>query len=349
MQTIMKLTLISTLLILSCSAQAQNTLQRNTNSLRADSINKEIINYVVPTGEGENVIWDFSQKENEETPDTTCISIYDVKDRILWDDNGSMATFKKNNDSLLIARMETPLFEMDYHTPIVSLTFPFGYGKTISNRFAGEGIYEGRFSVKENGTATVTADGYGLLILAEGDTLQNVLRVHTTYLSDVDVSNRYTGEDLKTLNRQTDIYRWYARGYRYAVLETTEENTKMDNKVVSGRKSTHRISPDMQTTSEDLANEDIRHQDAIAKDDVISYKLEVKSSSAELKYDLKADSHIGMTLCGAQGIVYWRHDADKLAGENYRQTIPLTGLLRGQYVIYIKVNEKIYSANVNVE
>lgn len=91
----MKPTLISTLLILSCSAQAQNTLQRNTNSLRADSINKEIINYVVPTGEGENVIWDFSQKENEETPDTTCISIYDVKDRILWDDNGSMATFKK--------------------------------------------------------------------------------------------------------------------------------------------------------------------------------------------------------------------------------------------------------------
>lgn len=203
--------------------------------------------------------------------------------------------------------------------------------------------------MKEHGTSTVNGDGYGILILAEGDTLRNVLRLHTAIVSDIDVSNRYTGEDLKTLHRQTDTYRWYARGYRYAVLETIDENIKMNNKVVSERKTTHRISPDMQTTSEDLANEDIRHQDAIAKADVISYNLEVKGSSAELKYDLKADAHIGMTLCGAQGIVYWRYDADKQAGENYRQSIPLTGLLRGQYVVYINTNGKIYSANVNVE
>lgn len=101
----MKLTFITTLLILSCSAQAQNTLQRNTNSLRSDSINKEIIRYVTPSGEGENVTWDLSQMEVEENPDTTSIAIYDMRDRVLWDDNGTLATYRQGTDSLLIARM----------------------------------------------------------------------------------------------------------------------------------------------------------------------------------------------------------------------------------------------------
>jgi len=345
----MRTTIITALLILPFCVHAQIKLQSITNALRADSINKETICYVAPFGEGENVTWDLSQIQTEETPDTTSIAIYDIGDRVLWDDNGRMDTYTQSADSLLMVRTETPLYEMDYHKPVIALTFPFGYGKTVSNAFAGKGIYEGKFAVEEDGTASIAADGYGTLILAAGDTLRNVLRLHTSIMSDIDISNRYTAEHIATLRRLTDTYRWYARGYRHAVLETIEDRIMQDADTVADNKVTHRISPDMQTTAADWVNDSIRMHDSKAEKGIISYSLQVKGYSAELVYDLHEDTHVEITLCNAQGIVYRRYAADQKAGNGYHRSIPLSGLYRGQYVIYITAGVSVCSAVVSVE
>lgn len=155
---------------------AQNTLSTLTNSLRPDSVGKEVMNFLDPDCSGENVCWDFSKMEVQDAKAAT-MQLYDLTDKLLWDENGSLITYMPSADSLLISRIETPLYEMNYSQPIVSMVFPFLYGSSISNPFSGTGSYEGKLLLSEHGTNTVTADGSGTLILADGDTLRNVLRV----------------------------------------------------------------------------------------------------------------------------------------------------------------------------
>ena len=60
--TFQKTIIIQALLLLSSATYAQNTLSTATNSLRPDSVGKEVMNFMDPGCLGENVCWDFSNE-----------------------------------------------------------------------------------------------------------------------------------------------------------------------------------------------------------------------------------------------------------------------------------------------
>lgn len=350
----MKVLLLLTSLWASCCGvtQAQNILTYSCNSLRPDSINKEIVPYFDAGCEGENVTWDFSSDDDISPRDTTLYTIYDMGGKIAWDNNGSLDTYLQRNDSLLLCRMESPLYEMDYHEPVVCMTYPFCFGNNISNTFSGVGSYEGKLSLSEQGTTNVSADAYGRIVLAEGDTINNVTRVRTTLSADVTVKDRMGEEVLCLMKKETETYRWYARGYRYPVIENFTERVFHEGKLIAQRQNASRISIEELENIIDEENEDIRRQDSLAyaqAHPIESLAVTNRGSVADVSYSLLTDAHVSITLANSSGIVFWRFDEDEYAGESYSHSIPLSGLLRGQYVFYINANGEIENAKINVE
>ena len=55
-----------------------------------------------------------------------------------------------------------------------------------------------------------------------------------------------------------------------------------------------------------------------------------------------------MTLADSRAIVYWRYENDEQAGGGKQVEVPLDGLRRGQYIIYINVNGVLNAAKINV-
>lgn len=342
--------IILALLLFSSATYAQNTLSSQTNSLRPDSVGKEVINFLEPGCSGQDVLWDFSDLEPRDSK-ACSMQLYSLTDRLLWDESGSLVTYLPSADSLLISRIETPLYEMDYSKPIISMVFPFSYGSSLTTPFSGVGSYEGKLDLTEVGTNAVTADATGTLILAEGDTLRNILRVSTSRNADVSIINHETTEDYGTLQKATDITEWYARGYRYPVLKSVEERISKEGTLLRTVRYSQRISPAEMALLEDPENEDIRLADSLAyaaANPLRNMHVANNGSSATVSYDVATDAHISMTLANSQGMVFWRYESDEAAGNSYQHEVPLTGLHRGQYVICINANGTIYNNKVNV-
>lgn len=88
--------------------------------------------------------------------------------------------------------------------------------------------------MRRYGTYKTKADALGKLVLPQGDTLRNVIRLHTerhvgTIIVPIDTMQyripaftvdsivRHLAPD--TAKVREDEYRWYAEGYRYPILE----------------------------------------------------------------------------------------------------------------------------------
>ena len=68
------------------------------------------------------------------------------------------------------------------------------------------------------------ADAEGKIINCEGDTLNNVIRVHTTRLNSISMHTLSDTLLADTSHIKLEIeerYEWYVKGYRYPMYETT--------------------------------------------------------------------------------------------------------------------------------
>lgn len=335
------------LLFICTAANAQNSLSLTCNTLRPDSLNFEKTPLFDVGCEGVNVIWDYSDLDIKDQSDTSAVRLYRNEGRFVWDDNCSLTTYSQKGDTLLISREETPSYEMDFDVPVVRMVYPFLYGSVITTPFSGKGSYEDKFNITENGVSQVKGDAYGTLILTEGDTVRNVLRVHTIFDSNMAVSERISGDFIGSMRKVTDTFEWYAHGYRYPVLKITGNYLMSGEEIVSYEVDAHRMSPEMQKAVEDEENEELRGRNIT--NSIINYNVQVNGYTATIKYDLLEDTHISIALADSMGIVYWRYEDDKSAGEGYQTVVPLSDRQRGQYVIYINVNNEVNNCKINVE
>ena len=342
----MKAIITTWLFLVGTFASAQNILSSKYNALRSDSLNNEIIPYVEAGYEGENVVWDFTSIEYDEEPDTTNACIYNVDDRLLWDCNGFMTTYRQTIDSLLICREETPLYEMNYNKPLVKIIYPFGYGSSFSKSFSGIGAYKDKLKLYEDGISVVKGDACGILIIAPRDTIRNVLRVNTRIESTLDVQDQ--NGSLCKLNRIVDMYEWYARGYRYPVFKTTADILIYGNNVIHKEQTAERMTPELQQILVDKENELIRPKTS-ERTGLDNFDVIIDNYNATASYNLTTDALVNINLANSSGIVYWRYSAYETAGNMYYHDIPLSGLVKGQYGININVNGIVKSKIINVQ
>lgn len=137
-------------------------------------------------------------------------------------------------DSLLIRGFENHVSRMDYDLPEAYLRFPMAYGDSIEGYFHGKGKYCDRLAVRHYGRYKTKAEGMGVFVTDEGDTLRNVVCLHTERIMTAEQTDIALLDSLPVYNTDSienhlaadstlirvDVYRWYAEGYRYPLVET---------------------------------------------------------------------------------------------------------------------------------
>jgi hypothetical protein len=121
--------------------------------------------------------------------------------------------------------------------PAIAMVFPISYGSKTQKSFYQKGIYSQSLPLSASGNSIVEADSYGSLIMHDGDTLRNVLRVHKCYSSYMRMSKFNNGLPIDTI-RDTlvkhieDVYSWYEEEYRYPIVETVKHIYMDKDKVI---------------------------------------------------------------------------------------------------------------------
>lgn len=200
------------------------TIDFQTNAPRCgDVIKRQQVEYFSSTKDGKDVLWDFSELNVLDRKED--IEYFLGKDSVLRSaDSERMCFYNLSEDSLILTGYDSPLERMAYTQPIHLMAYPFSYGYTMSNDYDGTGSYCQRQVIKQKGTHFIEADAEGSIINANGDTLQNVIQIHsirTGSLCYYSPSDSLFEDSSHIKQVIQDVYQWYAKGYRYPLYETT--------------------------------------------------------------------------------------------------------------------------------
>ena len=187
---------------------------------------------------GIDAVWDVSNMSviDDSYSVEYLLASEDSEDIIACYEQATRHIYDQKGDSILINGFENRLTRLDYDIREPYLRFPMQYGDSLEGYYHGTGMYCDRLALRSYGRYKTKADGIGELILPDGDTLRNVIRLHTERLVAVEDYPAYMLDRLQAYTEDSiaarltdasslirlDIYRWYAAGYRYPILEVRQ-------------------------------------------------------------------------------------------------------------------------------
>ncbi|MDR0811004.1 MAG: hypothetical protein LBN23_01835 [Paludibacter sp.] len=239
-------TLLSTLTIFLSAASLmaqQSSIKEELNLPRTgDKIVKQQVEYKDPGRAGENVVWDFGQllPVNSEytlsyhapqlSGDNTYILGLDTfpatainpDSIIIGIEHFTVYYYKLKKNSMVLIGHANAVSQMQHKKPLLTLPFPLAYGQSAEDYYVSKTLYAGAKQMNSQGNVSIKADAYGMIILPDGDTLRQVLRIKTTR-SIVEIAGSTNNTEQRSLvNSMIENYLWYARGQRYPVFETVK-------------------------------------------------------------------------------------------------------------------------------
>ena len=341
--------------IVSTSIYAQTEVSYVNNGIRVvDSIPKQQVEYFYIDETGEDVVWNIPSLELVRPytvqffTDSDSIDIRELTPEYI-------NTYAFREDTLILTESETSLERICYSQPIRLLAYPFYYLNTFEAPYSGTGLYCQTHNVDKNGFINVEADSRGTLILNE-DTLKNTIRIHTIRTGATCMYDEGDSLEIRTERIKQEIeerYQWYAKGYRYPIIETISTSYYDDMDPISCIQKAFSYAPDLQSLLVDKTNEDIRYADSIAEakiklPDIIQYTVTTSGSQINISYSLTEDARISILVCNQMGVLYRRESFSMPAGEGYSKTVDCSGLLPGTYILYLNVNGKVYTEKVKL-
>ena len=304
--------------------------------------------------EGSDVLWDFSNIED--IGESSLVEVFQSSDSVLCtQDISKTQKLYLSSDTLKLIGYENRFVKMNYSTPFILLTYPFEYTNRIENSYEGKGIYCQHLLMKQSGVQSVESDSKGRLITSDGDTLRDVIRLHSFCTGFVEMYSPNDSLQIDSAFRKleiTETYQWYARGFRYPIYESSSVSY-YDKKLscVSTIQTAYRYVILENASVKDEVNDSIRNtiKDKINKDDdIIRYYITNNGSELTIHYDLDADATISTLICNDQGILYGREKVSQSKGTDYQMSLDIQSLPKGRYVLYINVNGKVYNEKFNV-
>lgn len=363
--------LFCVLFALPCPGGAQTVLNQSCHAMRpGDCLVKQQVEYKAPGREGENVLWDFSQQQPFD--DHYRVSYYGVPDSlVIGEEHGALYRYLFRGDSLLLAGVENPTTLLANREPELQLVFPVAYGDRHEAFFHGNGDYGNHLFITARGKVSLQADATGTLLLPQGDTLRNVLRVrHVKNISEQMVPYAFIlpGDTVfspdtiearlaaDTLLMQVETYRWYAPGWRYPVYETVSNRYVVNEKPVEYSRSSFYYKPVDQyyDLDSDPVNQAVREkeqerlraeQERTQREDaagnrskeVIQYdsSLTDGNNTLNLDYCLNEDAEVSFMLFDMQGRQLTGLQKGLQPAGFYRVTFSLAGFQPGEYTLRI--------------
>lgn len=347
--------------------KGQDGIQMPFNMLcNGDMLVKRQISANTMSQRGEDVLWDIS---GADVMNKQCkVKYQDVagsKHRVACVEQATMYYYDLQHDTLFVGGIENNTTKIDYDIKEIYLRFPMRYGDSYSGVFHGTGTYCDRIAVRSFGTYKIEADATGTLILPEGDTLRNVIRLHTErfiasihYPADslksisdspfnTDSIGKYTSNNKYIMKK--DIYRWYAAGYRYPVMETNIV-------YIHGREHEPYITSFYYPISgQDLygGNETDENPDARAphvyptpnkKPVELSYNIYRNGNeSVSIEYSLPVSAEISYGIYTTDGKSVYNSEKTKATAGKHHADMDISGWQDGVYIICIHADENIYT------
>lgn len=169
------------------------------------------------------------------------------------------------NDGLKMVSSRGQGKKLDYAMAERRIRYPMNYGDSISCYFYSEGTSGGTNFLRQEGVTSVAVVGRGRLITPDCDSLRHVLlirykRVGTTELGgdfDKSLSNSLDSTLLShdsiecamrndSITHLHEVYSWWARGYRYPILESERLVSFYNGQPADSVKVAHYVSPHYQ-------------------------------------------------------------------------------------------------------
>ena len=226
-------------------------------------------------------------------------------------------------------------------------------GDSIAGQFSGHGVYCEQIPMQRYGTYITKTDSIGKIVLPNGKEIRGVIRVHTERL----INQNYGDKLVDRTELQEDVYRWFADGYRYPILEAFV-NTK-DKKVIEqflfyndpeGQEllASNDVNKPVRDTIAHTSESDSYHKKTRNEDHGFKYDISLNGQEITITYQTGEPIKIIALLANNQGYVYQR--LERIVESNTGTiNISTNTLRRGQYVVHLNVNGKSYSEKINIK
>ena len=343
--------LLKVLIVLAMCSLVSIELQGQT----VDSLQKNKIRYFSPGNGGRGKVWDFSKKLGSKGSVQVMI-MTDSTGVLTVIEPGRISYYQTTPDTLVLFGSESPLEKREYAMRELSKVFPLEYGDSISENYRCEGMYCGDHPFREVGTTTVKVDAGGSLVLAENDTVRNVLRVHTidSYAICMDLDS--AALDTARLTQVIDErYEWYLPHSRYPIIEDVTSTTYLGMDAIGTTRYAYCNLPEDQTAyyitpynGNDSDEQDGFSDEEQQSPDIIHYIIDTQGKVVNLSYDLDEDASITTIVASHMGMLCMSKQWTQKAGQGYSVQIDCNGLRSGIYLLYINVNGKVYSEKVTI-
>lgn len=351
-----KLLLITITLCLFQVVVAQITIRYELNLPRGgDRIVMQQVTCLPVGNGGMNSAWDMSNCEVL-TGDHIIEYSGDSLQHFIMSEDLEMQHIRLSGDSLLLDRRENRLSNIRYSKATLLIKYPLYYGDSITSTFEGDGTYCGDHHVWVRGNQTLYADGTGVLILSDSDTLQNVMRVKTEISQMMSMSMDSTNTNPNQWKQERITrYDWYVSGYRYPLFTSITRNTLSGDSVIATRRTAYRQLPFDAESLVDQQNELLRktlaEQSAksVSSDKCpIEYELTVRQGILNIHYSSESACQGTFMVTSVSGVVYKKSSFTSPSQEVTDMRIDCSGLLRGEYLFSIIVNGKVYTKNITI-
>jgi hypothetical protein len=217
------LALLNLSLVTTVIAQSPVLTAANSNPFIGESFTGNGINYTNPGSGGVNQTWNFSSLTSSSTQTDIIVDATTTTNASSFP-NASFATYTASNSFYNYFSATSSALSIEgyvygppsnliipYSDPQIVLTYPFSMGSTFIDNYSGT-YTSGPNTIIRTGVDTVTADGYGTLILPNG-TFTNALRVLVidNYADTTSLGAPYALFTMTT-------YNWYIPGTHYQVM-----------------------------------------------------------------------------------------------------------------------------------
>lgn len=339
-----KLVTLSSALLLTAGCFAQYSLSFDANGLRkGDYRNMKQIEYVEQSQSGANQLWDFSKSKVikdfyiEQNEDLNAIATEGY--RLSCDEGGEKNTlFEITPNEKRYYGMETKNSTLSLDEPIVDLLFPFSYQDAKTGAYSGTS-QAGSSTNYLDGTYITKADAWGTVIMPDGTTYKNVLRVKV----DKEYTESFGTSEYKISSIR---YQYFAEGARYPIIITVEqEYFPLANACKCGNSK---------YTAMFMETPAIYKNDAVQENKTKKASVAVSSfnylaspnpfiDNLQVSFTLNKDAKVVVRILDLTGNTVSKLFSEKLEEGQYAYDFNTSNLGAGTYVLQLSVDGKVYS------
>lgn len=363
------------------SASAQQLSKESFLPRSGDLLHKVQLEYTTSGLNGLGVIWDFSKLKVSDN--SYKVSYFGKIDSVLClSESRTQFKYWLSADSLFLVGYENATVRIKNKLPALVFHYPFAYGDSIGAYFYGEGSYSHSLGITSYGFTSTVADGLGALLLPEGDTLRQVLRIRQcqyidqVYYTDIQNANLYS-DSVSCMSDTVQMWlkrnpatwhvvhcQWYAPGYRYPVFETFENSIYKSGSLYKHFNTAYYYPPAEQLYLEnDPDNQVIRDRIAMAEKDTHEQETKDFSSSwgdkrLKINYTLTSDKQLSLCyqvnqsvqfeliLATISGIVLYHQPVQTVSNGTYTERINLSLSGENEFILSTVTNGKQESQKI---